>query len=73
MVVRHNYSLRESVLWGIKELKNENIRISGVVVNACDIAIFHLKINMVMVTDINMPTYLPQGIKTRLRKYLLNK
>ena len=38
MVVRHNYSLRESVLWGIKELKNENIRISGVVVNACDIA-----------------------------------
>ncbi len=37
MVVRYNYTLRESVSWGIKELRNENINIIGVVANACDI------------------------------------
>lgn len=37
MVVRYNYTLRDSVAWGIKEVRNENINIIGMVANACDI------------------------------------
>ena len=37
LVVRYNFSIRDSVYWGIKEMKNENIKIFGTVVNACEI------------------------------------
>ncbi len=37
LVVRYNYSLRESVIWGIEELNKEKTNILGVVANACDV------------------------------------
>jgi Mrp family chromosome partitioning ATPase len=37
MIVRDKKTLRESVDWGIKELRSENVDIFGVVVNACEI------------------------------------
>jgi capsular exopolysaccharide synthesis family protein len=37
MIVRDKKTLRESVDWGIKELRNEKVDIFGIVVNACEI------------------------------------
>ncbi len=37
MIVRDKHTLRESLDWGIKELRNENVNVFGVVVNACEI------------------------------------
>ncbi len=37
LVVRYNYTLRESIIWGIEELNNEKTNILGVVANACDV------------------------------------
>ncbi len=37
LVVRYNYSLRESVNWGIEELNKDKINILGIVANACDV------------------------------------
>ncbi len=37
MIVRDKKTLKESVDWGIKELRSENVDIFGVVVNACEI------------------------------------
>ncbi len=37
LVVRYNYSLSDSVYWGINEIKKEKIKIQGVVANACDL------------------------------------
>jgi capsular exopolysaccharide synthesis family protein len=37
MIVRYNYSIRESVYSGVKELLKEKVSIVGVVANACDI------------------------------------
>ena len=37
MVTRYNYTLKDSVIAGIQELRNEKINISGAIVNACEI------------------------------------
>ncbi len=37
MVTRYNYTLKEAVIAGIEELRNEKINISGAIVNACEI------------------------------------
>ena len=37
MIVRYNYSLKDSVYWGINEIKKEKIKLLGIVANACDI------------------------------------
>ncbi len=37
MVTRDNYTLRDAIISGVQELRNEKINISGVVVNACEI------------------------------------
>ncbi len=37
MVTRYNYTLKDSVIAGIEELRNEEIKISGAIVNACEI------------------------------------
>jgi capsular exopolysaccharide synthesis family protein len=37
MITRYNYTLRDSAIAGLQELRNENIRISGTIVNACEI------------------------------------
>ncbi len=37
MIVRDKHTLRDSLDWGIKELRSEKVNILGVVVNACEI------------------------------------
>jgi len=37
LVVRYNFSLRESVIWGIEEIKKENVNIIGVIANGCNV------------------------------------
>ncbi|MEO8399185.1 MAG: hypothetical protein ABI550_05135, partial [Ignavibacteriaceae bacterium] len=37
MVIRPNHTIKDSVVWGIKELQREEVKINGTVVNACDI------------------------------------
>ncbi|MGA8262922.1 MAG: polysaccharide biosynthesis tyrosine autokinase, partial [Ignavibacteriaceae bacterium] len=37
MVTRYNYTLKDSVIAGLQELRNEKINISGAIVNACEI------------------------------------
>lgn len=37
MIVRDKHTLRDSLDWGIKELRSENVNVFGVVVNACEI------------------------------------
>lgn len=37
LVVRYNYSLSDSVFWGVNEIKKEKIKIQGIVANACEI------------------------------------
>ncbi len=37
MVVRYNFSLRESVEWGIEEMKKEKANILGIIANDCDV------------------------------------
>lgn len=37
LIVRHNYSLKESVNWGIEELNKEKINLLGIVANACEV------------------------------------
>ncbi len=37
MVIRPNHTVKDSVLWGIKELGREDVKVNGLVVNACDI------------------------------------
>ena len=37
LVVRYNYSLRESVEWGIEEIKKEKTNILGIIANDCDV------------------------------------
>ena len=37
MVTRYNHTLKDSIIAGIQELKNESINISGAIVNACEI------------------------------------
>ena len=37
MITRYNYTLKDSVIAGIQELKNEKINITGAIVNACEI------------------------------------
>jgi capsular exopolysaccharide synthesis family protein len=38
VVVRHEFSFKDSVKWGIEELKSDRDNLLGIVVNACDIA-----------------------------------
>ncbi len=37
MITRYNYTLKDTALAGLQELRNENINISGAIVNACEI------------------------------------
>ncbi|HKI77817.1 MAG TPA: polysaccharide biosynthesis tyrosine autokinase [Ignavibacteriaceae bacterium] len=37
MVTRYNYTLRDTIISGVQELRNEKINISGAIVNACEI------------------------------------
>lgn len=37
MVTRYNFTLKDSAIAGIQELRNEKIKISGAIVNACEI------------------------------------
>ena len=37
MIIRPNHTIKDSVHWGIKELGREEVKVNGLVVNACDI------------------------------------
>ena len=37
MIVRDKHTLKDSLDWGIKELRSENVNIFGAVINACEI------------------------------------
>ncbi len=37
MVIRPNHTVKDSVQWGIKELGREEVKVNGLVVNACNI------------------------------------
>lgn len=37
MITRYNHTMRDSAIAGLQELRNENIDITGAIVNACEI------------------------------------
>ena len=37
MIIRPNHTVKDSVQWGIKELEREEVKVNGLVVNACNI------------------------------------